>query len=513
MPTTISSVTGRRPLSGLLTALAVATIGMTLQAANFTPGNVVVYRVGDGVILINKSTTTSAPVFLDEYDIAGTLIQSVAMRTTTSGAQQSLLAGFNASTEGLISLSQDERYIIVPGYNGNVGDAKPSTAAVARVIGRVAMDGTMDTSTMFTNLLAGTNIRSAASFDGQSFYSVGGKDGVVYTALGDTSGIEVDTGTQTNNRAVKVVEGKVFVSNASTAPAVPKIMFLPGIPKTAAALAFNTSMTGLPMGATGANTNGFAFIKVGTTTLKFNTLYISNLTKVEKYYTTNGDDWTAAGSVTVNGTSPSILGIGANKNGVGGTVRLFFTVSAAAGNDTSLQYIDDTSVQGGTLTGTPTTIITKTIPTSPTTAAGVAFRGAVAIPVGVTAVDLVTFSANPAVKGGVNLTWQTSTESDNVGFNVWRANTVNGTYTKINKTLIAAKGDAFTGASYGFVDTTAAKGTTYYYKIENMERAGTSVFYSPIPGKAAGATPAPAPAPSKPSPVKSKDSSARTSSN
>ena len=54
--------------------------------AAFTAGNLVIYRVGaTGTDL----AATGSPVFLDEYTPAGSLVQSVALPTTTSGAQRS----------------------------------------------------------------------------------------------------------------------------------------------------------------------------------------------------------------------------------------------------------------------------------------------------------------------------------------------------------------------------------------------------------------------------------------
>src|SRR6059058_2854684 len=61
--------------------------------AAFTPGDLVVYRVGDGTTSL---TSSSVPVFLDEYASNGTLVQSIAMPTTVSGAQKRLVASGTA---------------------------------------------------------------------------------------------------------------------------------------------------------------------------------------------------------------------------------------------------------------------------------------------------------------------------------------------------------------------------------------------------------------------------------
>src|SRR5262245_50619424 len=59
----------------------------TTTAVNFTPGDLVIYRVGDGT---GNEVNTGNPVFLDEYKPDGTLVQSIAMPTTASGAQKQL---------------------------------------------------------------------------------------------------------------------------------------------------------------------------------------------------------------------------------------------------------------------------------------------------------------------------------------------------------------------------------------------------------------------------------------
>ena len=66
-------------LTAVATAVAIAVPLVTssdANAARFTGGNVVVYRVGDGGSAL---TNAAAPVFLDEYGPTGTKAQSVAL--------------------------------------------------------------------------------------------------------------------------------------------------------------------------------------------------------------------------------------------------------------------------------------------------------------------------------------------------------------------------------------------------------------------------------------------------
>ena len=72
----------------MLLGLALICIAQTF-AAPFTAGNVVIYRVGDG---IGSLVNTGNPVFLDEYTPAGVLVQSIAMPTVVIGLNRRLVA-------------------------------------------------------------------------------------------------------------------------------------------------------------------------------------------------------------------------------------------------------------------------------------------------------------------------------------------------------------------------------------------------------------------------------------
>jgi len=85
------------------------------------------------------------------------------------------------------------------------------------------------------------------------------------------------------------------------------------------------------------------------------------------------------------------------------------------------------------------------------------------------------------------LEWTTASEVNTEGFNVYRSETEDGEYVKINQALIPAQGNPSTGASYSFVDTDVRPGRTYYYKLEDVDTSGNSTFHGPVwatvPGK------------------------------
>ncbi|MSU60114.1 MAG: hypothetical protein EXS35_18415 [Pedosphaera sp.] len=126
-------------------SLGVMALGLVVNQASgaaIAPGDLVIYRVdGGGVALGNAATS----VFLDEYTVTGTLVQSLAMPTTGATA---LTAVGNSTTEGVISRSQDGTTFIFTGYRKNVGLANPSAdtaATTGRVIGALPLSGVVNT--------------------------------------------------------------------------------------------------------------------------------------------------------------------------------------------------------------------------------------------------------------------------------------------------------------------------------------------------------------------------------
>jgi hypothetical protein len=96
-----------------------------------------------------------------------------------------------------------------------------------------------------------------------------------------------------------------------------------------------------------------------------------------------------------------------------------------------------------------------------------------------TVITLASFTAT-AHDGYVLVEWETASEIDNAGFNLWRSETEAGSYTKLNADLIPAQGEPTTGASYSYVDDAVMHGVTYWYKLEAVDIYGTSTFHRPV---------------------------------
>lgn len=96
-----------------------------------------------------------------------------------------------------------------------------------------------------------------------------------------------------------------------------------------------------------------------------------------------------------------------------------------------------------------------------------------------TLVILISFKADGG-ENEVRLSWRTASEVENAGFNLYRALSTNGPWTKINESLIEARGNPDSGADYVYTDTSVIKGITYFYKLEDVDLYGMSTFHGPV---------------------------------
>jgi len=95
-----------------------------------------------------------------------------------------------------------------------------------------------------------------------------------------------------------------------------------------------------------------------------------------------------------------------------------------------------------------------------------------------TLVDLIAFGAAP--KGdSVELTWETASEPDNAGFHLWRATEPGDGYVRITTALIPGAGGVTQGEIYRFEDRDVVPGTTYFYRLEDIDTSNVSTFHGP----------------------------------
>ncbi len=97
-----------------------------------------------------------------------------------------------------------------------------------------------------------------------------------------------------------------------------------------------------------------------------------------------------------------------------------------------------------------------------------------------TAVTLASFAVIPQ-EDAILATWETASELDNVGFNLYRSTATDGPYTLLNATLIPPQNPgSVMGGYYEWLDTDVRPGVAYYYKLEDIDVKGVSTFHGPI---------------------------------
>jgi hypothetical protein len=98
------------------------------------------------------------------------------------------------------------------------------------------------------------------------------------------------------------------------------------------------------------------------------------------------------------------------------------------------------------------------------------------------AVTLVDFSA--AQSGdAIVVTWETATELNNRGFNLWRSTSPAGTRIKLNNTLIPSQSQGLPGSGFQYTwpdSRDLVPGTTYHYWLEDLDANGTLTPHEPV---------------------------------
>jgi hypothetical protein len=347
-----------------IATILILSFSFAAVAGPFTAGDLVIYRVGDGT---GSLANTGNAVFLDEYTTSGTLVQSIAMPTTASGNQHQLIASGTATSEGLLTLSADGRYLMLTGYARDLGGSgsvvTTASATVPRTVGRVDANGNVDTSTALTDFADANNPRSAVSTNGTDIWVGGAAGGVRYTTLGSTTSTQLST-TVTNIRQVNIFNGQLYASDSSGTTSRLGTVGT-GTPTTSGQTI--TSLPGFPT-STGSP-YAFFFADLNGGVAGVDTLYVADDTanQIQKYSLVAGT-WTANGTITAT----AVRGLTGVVNG-DGSVTLYGTTggSTAAGGG-SLYTLTDTAGYNSTITGALSTIATA--------AANEAFRGVAFVP-------------------------------------------------------------------------------------------------------------------------------------
>ena len=332
-----------------------------------------VVTVGNGTTLSGNATAGA----LYEYNATtanqAAPIQTIALPTTVSGGNYALTFSGSASSEGFLTLSTDGRDLTLAGYYAAVGTATPQSSAASvinRVVGRVDMNGNIDTTTALSDAYNGSNIRAAVSTDGTSLWTTGNggsgqgsSAGNRYTTLGSTTSIQLNSSTS-NNRVNNIANGQLYTSAGSgTIAGVATVGT--GVPTTTGQTL--TILPGMPTTTTGHSSYDFWFRNA-------NTLYVADDGAatagggIQRWdFNSGSGTWALTYTLLNNGTTTTGCRGLAGFIDASGNVELFATTSISTTANTLIEVTDT-----GVWTGTD--IVLATAPT------GDAFRGVELIP-------------------------------------------------------------------------------------------------------------------------------------
>lgn len=325
-----------------LAVFALASTTVTLHAAAISPGDLVIYRVGDGTAALG---TTATSVFLDEYTTGGSLVQSIPLPTSGAGV---LTAVGNATTEGDISRSSDGTTLTFTGYQKTAGGTSPASdtyLVTPRLIGALSLSGAVSQYSL-TNVngsTAANTIRSATSVDGSSAFWISTSVNVDYVGSPSPFGSGATLIDARNSRQVNLGGTTLYGANGSTT-ITGKVQSYGVLPTGA------TVPTAVVTLALADAVNSFALFDLDPSasadSAGDDTLYaLSTVEGLLRKYTFNGSSWVASGSTAT--AAANLTG-----SASGGSVSLFLTTT------TTLSTITDSSGYNANLTGSISSLAT-----------------------------------------------------------------------------------------------------------------------------------------------------------
>ena len=185
-----------------------------LQAQTaFTPGNLVVVRVGSGTAL----STASTQVAVAEYNkTSGASVQTLTFQSSTSipaaGAAPFLNVAGSTANEGFGSTATDGSFFSLLGYNvtNGTGSVNNTASNNLRTIGRANANGSLTIPQSALALNNGITIRGVCS-DGTNYWTTGGSGANIAYIAGST----VTSLGSSNARCIGIFNGQLFFSTGS----------------------------------------------------------------------------------------------------------------------------------------------------------------------------------------------------------------------------------------------------------------------------------------------------------
>ncbi|ADY53174.1 hypothetical protein Pedsa_2632 [Pseudopedobacter saltans DSM 12145] len=319
-------------------------------AQNFTPGNVVVARLGDG-----QATNNAVPVSLLEYNTltyGNTVTVTLPYSSSSDPADivnPSMVININPTgIEGGLSLSADGRYLVIGGSNAykGIGDTGPSKKSFARI----GYTGVPELFALDANISNGY-IRSTASYDGSSIY-IATNQGIAATTFPDN---RTSPAIRFNNSGFinyfNVIGKHLYGVNTANPAVLLDFGLSPYDASTPHAGATSpTSTTGTALWNSGSSniekSYGFVLLDqdntVNSLSDKNDVLYMADQGTspgiVKMYYDTSTSSWVYLGRIDASGIITGLTG----KINAAGKAELY-AVRGATLNNELIKIIDNSS--------------------------------------------------------------------------------------------------------------------------------------------------------------------------
>lgn len=346
-------------LGGVAAALAWLSIGTSVHAQGFTPGQIVVWRVnGDSNYNPGGAALTSAAhaIFLDQFDpfTAGQTLPSYTVSLPTVAGTLAQTDSGTATSNGYFTRAQNSTALITPGYDANVGTASvagSNPATINRSVGVVAYDGTVNSSTGFNNGPS-NNFRSAVGDGFNNFWvataGTGSTSGIMHISSSNFGSVTAATDVLFGNiRNLRIFNNSLFVSSGATAGPGFGIHLIGNVGTLPTSLTTSTLLLGTETSGTGNPSpysywlfdnplNGNNWNGTG-----FDTLYVADDRTAAnggglQRWVFDGTSWNLTGTTTFEvtpGVFQSFRGLAASIDTTGQpTVSLWLTTAAASGN-------------------------------------------------------------------------------------------------------------------------------------------------------------------------------------
>ena len=109
--------------------LLVVVLGLSVVAVQNAAADLYVLQIGDGSSAAHITTGIAAPIVINKFaDAGGAALASVAMPTTTTGANSLFTTRGNSTTESFMHLSTNGQYLLIGGVAAAPGTALPGTS-------------------------------------------------------------------------------------------------------------------------------------------------------------------------------------------------------------------------------------------------------------------------------------------------------------------------------------------------------------------------------------------------